>query len=105
MDGEGYPDRIRGEEIPLISRIIGVADAYNAMTSDRPYRAAMEYVVARDRLLQAMGTQFFTDAVVAFLSILAEADFDYRRARGWGFGSMAVQSSAVPDELLSVGAA
>ena len=43
MDGEGYPDKIRGEDIPLISRIIGVADAYNAMTSDRPYRAAMGY--------------------------------------------------------------
>ena len=71
MDGEGYPDGIRGAEIPLISRIIAVADAYNAMTSDRPYRLAMEYTVARDRLLQAMGSQFFTDAVVAFLSVLA----------------------------------
>ena len=44
MDGEGYPDKIRGDEIPLISRIIAVADAYNAMTSDRPYRGAMEYL-------------------------------------------------------------
>ena len=76
MDGEGYPDGIRGDEIPLISRIIAVADAYNAMTSDRPYRLAMEYTVARDRLLQAMGSQFFTDAVVAFLSVLADADGD-----------------------------
>ncbi len=73
MDGEGYPDKIAGDEIPLISRIIAVADAYNAMTSDRPYRPAMEYFVARDRLLQAMGSQFYTDAVIAFLSILATA--------------------------------
>ena len=73
MDGEGYPDKIRGDEIPLISRIIAVADAYNAMTSDRPYRSAMEYIVARDRLLQAMGSQFYTEAVVAFLAILSSA--------------------------------
>ena len=57
----------------------------------------MEYFVARDRLLQAMGSQFFTDAVVAFLSILAEADTDYRRARGWGFGAMHPQAPASPD--------
>jgi HD-GYP domain-containing protein (c-di-GMP phosphodiesterase class II) len=105
MDGEGYPDGIRGEEIPLISRIIAVADAYNAMTSDRPYRSAMEYIVARDRLLQAMGTQFFTDAVIAFMSILAEADLDYRRARGWGFGGMEFQLSPASEELVSAGAA
>ena len=86
IDGEGYPDGIEGDEIPLISRIIAVADAYNAMTSDRPYRSAMGYPVARDRLLQAMGSQFFTDAVVAFLSILADAENDYRHARGAGFG-------------------
>lgn len=89
MDGEGYPDKIRGLEIPLISRIIAVADAYNAMTSNRPYRTAMEYVVARDRLLQAMGSQFYTEAVIAFLAILAEADADYRSARGPGFGVVA----------------
>ena len=82
MDGEGYPDKIRGDDIPLISRIIAVADAYNAMTSDRPYRAAMDYHVARDRLLQAMGSQFYPEAVVAFLSILVTATSDYRSARG-----------------------
>jgi HD-GYP domain-containing protein (c-di-GMP phosphodiesterase class II) len=103
MDGEGYPDKIRGDEIPLISRIIAVADAYNAMTSDRPYRAAMEYIQARDRLLQAMGSQFFVDAVVAFLSILAEADNDYRRARGVGFGPVLTQDSFA--STVAVGAA
>ncbi|MGH8513165.1 MAG: HD-GYP domain-containing protein, partial [Gammaproteobacteria bacterium] len=50
IDGEGYPDGITGNEIPLISRIIAVADAYNAMTSDRPYRDAMPSRVARLRL-------------------------------------------------------
>jgi putative nucleotidyltransferase with HDIG domain len=86
MDGEGYPDRLSGSEIPILSQLIAVADAYNAMTSDRPYRKAMEYFVARDRLLQAMGSQFSTDVVIAFLSVLAEADDDYRRARGAEFG-------------------
>ncbi len=58
------------------------------MTSDRPYRAAMEYLVARDRLLQAMGSQFYTDAVVAFLSILATATPNYKAARGTGSESL-----------------
>lgn len=93
MDGEGYPDRLPGEHIPLISKIIAVADAYNAMTSNRPYRTAMDYVVARDRLLQAMGSQFYTEAVVAFLSVLSTATTDYRVARGPGFGS-AIESIA-----------
>ena len=70
----------------MISKIIAVADAYNAMTSDRPYRPAMVYPAARDRLLQAMGSQFHIDAVVALVSLLAEATEDYRYARGSGFG-------------------
>jgi len=86
VDGEGYPDRLRLDDIPSISRIIAVADAYNAMTSDRPYRRAMEFVTARDRLLQAMGSQFDTEPVVAFLAVLAESNDDYRRAMGPGFG-------------------
>ena len=99
MDGEGYPDKIRGDVIPLISRIIAVADAYNAMTSNRPYRAAMEYTVARDRLLQAMGSQFYAEAVVAFLSLLSTASSDYRAARGSGFRSTVSSptADAVPE--------
>lgn len=88
MDGEGYPDRLSGDDIPIISRLIGVADAYNAMTSDRPYRQAMEYITARDRLLQAMGSQFYTDAVVAFVALLADQDDDYRHARGSDFAPL-----------------
>jgi putative nucleotidyltransferase with HDIG domain len=78
VDGEGYPDRILGDEIPLISRIIAVADAYNAMTSDRPYRDAMPSRVARLRLAQAVGAQFDTTVVAAFEAILATASDDYR---------------------------
>ena len=77
-DGEGYPDKIRSDEIPLISRIIAVADAYNAMTSDRPYRDAMPSRVARLRLAQAADSQFDTSVVAAFEAILAGATEDYR---------------------------
>ena len=85
MDGEGYPDHIVGEEIPLLSRIIAVADAYNAMTSDRPYRDAMPSRVARLRLAQAVESQFDTSIVAAFEAILAGSDEGYRCARGEAF--------------------
>ena len=77
MDGNGYPDGLRGEEIPLVSRIIAVADAYNAMTSGRPYRDAMPSRVARFRLAQAAGSQFDTTVVAAFEAILAGASETY----------------------------
>jgi putative nucleotidyltransferase with HDIG domain len=81
MDGQGYPDGLADDDIPLLSRIIAVADAYNAMTSDRPYRDAMPSRVARLRLAQAVDSQFDTAAVAAFEAILAGANEDYRVAR------------------------
>ena len=81
IDGEGYPDRIDGESIPLLSRIIAVADAYNAMTSDRPYRDGMPSRVARLRLAQAVENQFDTSVVAAFEAILATSDSMYRTAQ------------------------
>lgn len=80
-DGYGYPDGLDGEETPILSRIIAVADAYNAMTSDRPYREAMPSRVARMRLAQAVGSQFHTTVVAAFEAILATADDAYRLAK------------------------
>lgn len=77
MDGNGYPDQLPGEQIPLVSRILAVADAYNAMTSGRPYRDAMPSRVARFRLAQAAGTQFDTTVVAAFEAILAGASETY----------------------------
>ena len=85
IDGMGYPDGIYGDEIPLLARIIGVADAYDAMTSDRPYREALPSRVARMRLAQAVGTQFDTAVVAAFEAILATADENYRSGRGSSF--------------------
>jgi putative nucleotidyltransferase with HDIG domain len=78
MDGMGYPDEIAGDAIPLLSRIIAVADAYNAMTSDRPYRDAMPSRVARIRLAQGVEGQFDTSVVAAFEAILAGANEEYR---------------------------
>lgn len=78
IDGRGYPDGLAGDEIPLLSRIIAVADAYNAMTSDRPYREAMPSQVARLRLAQAVETQFDTAVVAAFEAVLAGASESYR---------------------------
>jgi putative nucleotidyltransferase with HDIG domain len=78
VDGLGYPDNLGGEEIPLLSRIIAVADAYNAMTSDRPYRDAMPSRVARLRLAQAVESQFDTTIVAAFEAVLAGASEAYR---------------------------
>jgi putative nucleotidyltransferase with HDIG domain len=78
VDGHGYPDRLVGDEIPLISRILAVADAYDAMTSDRPYRDAMPTQVARLRLAQAVESQFDTSVVAAFEAILAGSSDGYR---------------------------
>jgi putative nucleotidyltransferase with HDIG domain len=77
VDGNGYPDRLVGDDIPVTSRIIAVADAYNAMTSGRPYRDAMPSRVARFRLAQAAGTQFDITVVAAFEAILASASETY----------------------------
>lgn len=85
VDGQGYPDGAAADEIPLLSRIIAVADAYNAMTSDRPYRDAMPSRVARLRLAQAVETQFDTSVVACFEAILASANEDYRLAKGEAF--------------------
>jgi len=67
MDGRGYPDGVCGEDFPLEARIISVADAFDAMTSDRPYRAALSRDDAFEELHRHVGTQFDPDVVDAFL--------------------------------------
>jgi putative nucleotidyltransferase with HDIG domain len=81
VDGMGYPDGSCGDAIPLLSRVVAVADAYNAMTSDRPYRNAMPSRVARLRLAQAVESQFDTTVVAAFEAVLASATEGYRLAQ------------------------
>jgi PAS domain S-box-containing protein len=57
-DGKGYPDRLAGDDIPIPSQIIAIADCYDAMTSDRPYRPAMKSAVAATEIEKNLGTQF-----------------------------------------------
>ena len=78
VDGRGYPDGLVGDEIPLLSKIIAAADAYNAMTSHRPYRDVMPTRVARLRMAQAVGTQFDTTVIAAFEALLAGSVEAYR---------------------------
>jgi putative nucleotidyltransferase with HDIG domain len=98
MDGHGYPDGLSSDEIPLMARIIAVADAYNAMTSDRPYREAMPSRVARMRLAQAVGSQFDTTVVAAFEAILATANEAYRVGQTPDFAFLADQPES-PEPL------
>jgi putative nucleotidyltransferase with HDIG domain len=85
VDGAGYPDGLRQDEIPLLSRIITVADAYNAMTSQRSYRDAMPSSVARIRLARGVESQFDTAVVAAFEAVLANSTPEYRGGKGSDF--------------------
>ena len=67
-DGTGYPDCLAGEAIPLGARIIAVADVYDAMTSDRPYRRALSHEVALSEIIRGSGSQFDARVVEAFLA-------------------------------------
>jgi HD-GYP domain-containing protein (c-di-GMP phosphodiesterase class II) len=67
-DGTGYPEHLKGNDIPLIARIIAVADTFDAMTSDRPYRKAKSDQEAIDELVNNAATQFDGDVVEAFIA-------------------------------------
>jgi HD-GYP domain-containing protein (c-di-GMP phosphodiesterase class II) len=69
-DGQGYPDRKAGEEIPLEARIIFACDAFHAMTTDRPYRKSLGVAEAKRRLCDGAGTQFDPDVVATLLRVL-----------------------------------
>jgi diguanylate cyclase (GGDEF)-like protein len=70
-DGQGYPDALAGEAIPLLGRLMAVADAFSAMTTDRPYRKGMLLSEAIEQLRQGSGTQFDPVMVEAFVTALA----------------------------------
>jgi HD-GYP domain-containing protein (c-di-GMP phosphodiesterase class II) len=70
VDGKGYPRRLAGNTIPLGARIICVADAYDAMTTDRPYRRALSVEVAKTRLQEGAGTQFDASCVARFIELI-----------------------------------
>jgi HD-GYP domain-containing protein (c-di-GMP phosphodiesterase class II) len=69
FDGKGYPDGLKGEEIPLPARIVSVADSFDAMTSTRPYRSALPQDVALSEVLRGEGIQFDPRVIEAFASI------------------------------------
>ena len=71
-DGQGYPDGLAGEGIPLIARIVAVVDAYDAMTSDRIYRKAPGKAYAIQELKRCAGTQFDSKVVEVLLEYLRE---------------------------------
>ncbi|NLI93328.1 MAG: HD-GYP domain-containing protein [Peptococcaceae bacterium] len=72
FDGKGYPDGLKGEEIPLVARILSVADSFDAMTTTRPYRPAMSHREAILELEKNMGTQFDPLVVEAFQRIYSK---------------------------------
>jgi len=74
VDGGGYPKALAGGEIPLEARILAVADAYEAMIADRPYRAGIAPAEARAELIQCAGTQFDPAVVDAFLNSLKDSE-------------------------------
>ncbi|MBI4843859.1 MAG: HD-GYP domain-containing protein [Nitrospirae bacterium] len=69
-DGTGYPDGLKGDEIPLLARILCVADSYDAMTSDRPYRLSVSREYAIDEMRRCSGSHFDPEVVSAFLKVL-----------------------------------
>ena len=71
VDGKGYPDGLLGEDIPLVARITAISDAYDAMTSDRPYRRGMPAPTAIEILRDGAGTQWDRDLVAEFTSLPA----------------------------------
>jgi len=76
-DGTGYPDRLRGDAVPWLARVLAVADVYDALTSDRPYRAGMPRERAIVILEEGRGTQFDPRVIDAFLTLgYAAADHD-----------------------------
>ena len=78
-DGTGYPDRLRGEEIPLAARVFTVADVLDALTTDRPYRPASPMAEAREMIRAERGRQFDPRVVDAFMSI---TDDEFRQIAG-----------------------
>jgi putative nucleotidyltransferase with HDIG domain len=81
-DGNGYPDQLAADEIPLGARVLAVADALDAMTSDRPYRPARTFEYAKSEILKGSGTHFDPEVVTAFIKSQHEIEDILRRQAG-----------------------
>jgi HD-GYP domain-containing protein (c-di-GMP phosphodiesterase class II) len=84
-DGDGYPERLAGEQIPLLSRIVCIADSYSAMISDRPYRKRLTPEKAIENLSAEAGGQFDPQVLDAFLELLNEGGDTYRTSGATNF--------------------
>ena len=73
-DGRGYPDGLSGENIPLGARVIAVADSFDAMTTDRPYRRGLGAEAAIGELIRGEGTQFDQRCVKAFVQLVKRGE-------------------------------
>jgi HD-GYP domain-containing protein (c-di-GMP phosphodiesterase class II) len=82
IDGTGYPAGLKGADIPLVSRIISVIDAYDAMVSNRCYRKGLPHTEALSRLIRSSGTQFDSEVVQAFIPIAELETADVFAAAG-----------------------
>jgi putative nucleotidyltransferase with HDIG domain len=69
LDGSGYPDGLRGDQVPLLARVVGLADAFDAMTSNRPYRPMLPFEHVKHEIERNVGTQFDVRAVDALFSL------------------------------------
>ncbi len=74
LDGTGYPDRLEGEAIPIGARVIAVADTFDAMTTDRPYRAALSAEIAIGEMVRVAGTQLDERLVLAFSQLIVRGE-------------------------------
>ncbi|MDP7422146.1 MAG: HD domain-containing phosphohydrolase, partial [bacterium] len=77
-DGRGYPDGLKGREIPLFGRIISVADTYDAMTSDRSYRKGLSSDIALEEIQTCAGTQFDPMVVEAFFRVVRDSKIQFK---------------------------
>ncbi|MBJ6799106.1 HD domain-containing phosphohydrolase [Geomonas propionica] len=93
-DGKGYPNRLTGQELLLESRILAIADSFDAMTSDRPYRKALKLEVAIQELAENAGTQFDPELVPIFIKLLKTPNFLPQREEYPGLHVVPLSSKA-----------
>jgi HD-GYP domain-containing protein (c-di-GMP phosphodiesterase class II) len=73
-DGKGYPDRLVGEQIPEMARFLALADTFDAMTSNRPYRTALTVEEALREILKCAGTQFHPELALEFVKMIRQTE-------------------------------
>ena len=82
VNGRGYPQGLKGKDIPLEARLLSVADAYDAMTTDRPYRSALSREAAIKEIQENRGRQFAPSVADAFLEAYGQIDKEKEKENG-----------------------